>query len=94
MNSAREQPHIAVVQRESLRWVPEPAGEVVDVFSMELGKYFMDLRIYKSGERRGQVDWAMAGVRQILSGSTQSKFHEDNAIPRNFELIYPITLQP
>lgn len=73
MSSLRPQPHIAVVQRESLRWLPAPAAESVDVFSIELGKYFMDLRRYKQGERKGQVDWAMGGVRQVLDGSTEGQ---------------------
>lgn len=67
-------PHIAVVQRESLRWLPDsPIDTPAEVFSIELGKYFMDLRMYTEGKRSGTVDWAMAGVRQVLDGSTEGE---------------------
>jgi hypothetical protein len=70
-------PHIAVVQRDSLRWLPDsPIDSPAEVFSIELGKYFM-------GEQSGTVDWAMAGVRQVLDGSTEGKLRVPRLVASN-----------
>jgi hypothetical protein len=77
-------PHIAVVQRDSLRWLPDsPIDSPAEVFSIELGKYFMDLRMYTEGEQSGTVDWAMAGVRQVLDGSTEGKLRVPRLVASN-----------
>ncbi|KFY17892.1 hypothetical protein V492_00308 [Pseudogymnoascus sp. VKM F-4246] len=50
--------------RISLRWVPDEPEELTDTLVMNVGGYFMDLRVNKADE---SIDWAMAGERQILS---------------------------
>ena len=74
--------HLRALRRTSLSWPPAPSSiclesSGVDVFSLELGKYFLDLRVYNNASgpsgRKGEVDWAMAGVRQVLDGSTEGE---------------------
>ena len=74
--------HLRALRRTSLSWPPAPSSTCpesngVDVFSLELGKYFLDLRVYNNASgpsgRKGEVDWAMAGVRQVLDGSTEGE---------------------
>ncbi|KFY70834.1 hypothetical protein V498_10185, partial [Pseudogymnoascus sp. VKM F-4517 (FW-2822)] len=50
--------------RISLRWVPDEPEELTDTLVMNVGGYFMDLRVAKADH---SIDWAMAGERQILS---------------------------
>lgn len=50
--------------RISLRWVPDEPEELTDTLVMNVGGYFMDLRVNKADQ---SIDWAMAGERQILS---------------------------
>jgi hypothetical protein len=62
--------HSVVVKRQSLRFLPEHEVENGDVLSLECGKYFMDLRVSGDGK---EIVWSMAGVRQVLDGSTGGK---------------------
>lgn len=50
--------------RISLRWVPDEPEELTDTLVMNVGGYFMDLRVNKADQ---SIDWAMAGERKILS---------------------------
>lgn len=50
--------------RISLRWVPDEPEELTNTLVMNVGGYFMDLRVNKADT---SIDWAMAGERQILS---------------------------
>ncbi|THY01655.1 hypothetical protein D6D01_10346 [Aureobasidium pullulans] len=52
--------------RKSLRWVPGEPSEPTSTLVLDVGSYFVDLRILKSD---GSIDWAMAGKRTILSKS-------------------------
>lgn len=50
--------------RISLRWVPDEPEELTDTLVMNVGGYFMDLRVNKADQ---SIDWAMAGERHVLS---------------------------
>ncbi|TIA27844.1 hypothetical protein D6C79_10487 [Aureobasidium pullulans] len=56
--------------RKSLRWVPGEPSEPTSTLVLDVGSYFVDLRILKFD---GSIDWAMAGKRTILSESPQMK---------------------
>ncbi|THW24970.1 hypothetical protein D6D25_06699 [Aureobasidium pullulans] len=57
--------------RKSLRWVPGEPSEPTSTLVLDVGNYFVDLRILKSD---GSIDWAMAGKRTILSESPRKYF--------------------
>ncbi|THZ05985.1 hypothetical protein D6C91_10451 [Aureobasidium pullulans] len=57
--------------RKSLRWVPGEPSEPTSTLVLDVGSYFVDLRILKSD---GSIDWAMAGKRTILSESPRKYF--------------------
>ncbi|EXF75779.1 hypothetical protein CFIO01_11568 [Colletotrichum fioriniae PJ7] len=48
------------VQRISIRWLPEPAYEDTDTIAINVGRYFIDLRITKETQT---VQWSRAGER-------------------------------
>ncbi|KAJ4555893.1 hypothetical protein HRR77_001808 [Exophiala dermatitidis] len=50
--------------RVGMRWIPGEKNEPTDTMVMNLGGWFIDLRIVKDN---GSIDWAMAGQRQTLS---------------------------
>lgn len=52
--------------RKSLRWVPGEPSEPTSTLVLDVGNYFVDLRILKANS---SIDWAMAGKRTILSSS-------------------------
>ncbi|KAI5258079.1 hypothetical protein E4T42_00700 [Aureobasidium subglaciale] len=52
--------------RKSLRWVPGEPSEPTSTLVLDVGDFFVDLRILKSD---GGIDWAMAGKRTVLSQS-------------------------
>ncbi|CAD0112329.1 unnamed protein product [Aureobasidium uvarum] len=52
--------------RKSLRWVPGEPSEPTSTLVLDVGDFFVDLRILKA---TGDIDWAMAGKRTILSSS-------------------------
>lgn len=52
--------------RKSLRWVPGEPSEPTSTLVLDVGNYFVDLRILKAN---ASIDWAMAGKRTILSSS-------------------------
>lgn len=49
--------------RISIRWGDDPASEPTDTVVLSVGSYYMDLRVTKADQT---VDWAFAGVREIL----------------------------
>jgi hypothetical protein len=51
--------------RISLRWLPDPPSEPTDTLVYNVGSYFLDLRVLK--DPKNTIDWAMAGVREVLS---------------------------
>lgn len=55
--------------RKSLRWVPGEPSEPTDTLVLDVGDYFVDLRILKSD---GSVDWGMAGKRTILEDAPRT----------------------
>lgn len=48
------------VQRISLRWLPEPAFEDTDTIALNVGGYFVDLRVTKADNT---IQWSRAGER-------------------------------
>jgi hypothetical protein len=52
--------------RKSLRWVPGEPSEPTSTLVLDVGSFFVDLRILKAD---GSIDWAMAGRRTVLSSS-------------------------
>lgn len=65
--------------RKSLRWVPDEPSEPTDTLVLDVGDYFVDLRVLKANS---SIDWAMAGKRTVLSESpcewrTVVFFHHD-----------------
>ncbi|CZR62155.1 uncharacterized protein PAC_12052 [Phialocephala subalpina] len=52
-----------VLQRVSVRWLPEPAFEDTDTIALNVGGYFLDLRIVKAD---GSVQWSRAGQRKVV----------------------------
>ncbi|KAK1531607.1 hypothetical protein CPAR01_11256 [Colletotrichum paranaense] len=51
------------VQRISIRWLPEPAYEDTDTIALNVGRYFIDLRIIKETQT---LQWSRAGERITL----------------------------
>ncbi len=78
--------HCVVVKRQSLRFLPEHWIENGHVLSLECGKYFMDLRVSENGS---EIVWSMAGVRQVLDGSTEGESAHDFPT-KAFFLIRPL----
>jgi hypothetical protein len=78
--------------RVSLRWLPDPPYEPTDTIVLNVGSYFMDLRIRKQD---GEIDWAMAGERMILSEDPCQYFHllSVSCISRTNK-IYPTYMSP
>ncbi|KAG9945990.1 hypothetical protein KCU85_g6902, partial [Aureobasidium melanogenum] len=52
--------------RKSLRWIPGEPSELTSTLVLDVGNYFVDLRMLKADS---SIDWAMAGKRTILSSS-------------------------
>ncbi|KAM0546725.1 hypothetical protein ACHAPJ_010653 [Fusarium lateritium] len=52
-----------VVQRISVRWLPEPAYEDTDTIALNVGGYFIDLRVEKETQA---IQWSRAGERILL----------------------------
>lgn len=52
--------------RKSLRWIPNEPSEPTDTLVLDVGDYFVDLRVLKANN---SIDWAMAGKRTVLSES-------------------------
>lgn len=51
------------VRRISLRWLPDPAFEDTDTVALNVGGYFVDLRVTKD---TGAIQWSRAGERIVL----------------------------
>ncbi|VUC24629.1 unnamed protein product [Clonostachys rosea] len=51
------------VQRISIRWLPEPAYEDTDTVALNVGGFFIDLRVVKD---TGSIQWSRAGERILL----------------------------
>lgn len=56
--------------RISLRWLPDPPSEPTDTLVYNVGTYFLDLRVLR--DPGNTIDWAMAGVREVLSRDPRS----------------------
>ncbi|KAI4846936.1 hypothetical protein E4T44_04788 [Aureobasidium sp. EXF-8845] len=52
--------------RKSLRWVPGEPSEPTSTLVLDVGSFFVDLRMLKADS---SIDWAMAGRRTVLSSS-------------------------
>jgi hypothetical protein len=51
------------VQRISVRWLPDAAYEDTDTVALNVGGYFIDLRVVK---KSGAIQWSRAGERVVL----------------------------
>jgi hypothetical protein len=51
------------VQRISLRWLPDPAFEDTDTIALNVGGYFIDLRVTLKDQT---IQWSRAGERIAL----------------------------
>ncbi|CAM1503144.1 Fc.00g079200.m01.CDS01 [Cosmosporella sp. VM-42] len=51
------------LERINTRWLPDPAYEDTRTIALNVGGYFMDLRVAKD---TASIDWAQAGERTIL----------------------------
>ncbi|RSL71316.1 hypothetical protein CEP53_001519 [Fusarium sp. AF-6] len=51
------------VQRISIRWLPDAAYEDTDTVALNVGGYFIDLRVVK---KSGAIQWSRAGERIVL----------------------------
>ncbi|KAH0432222.1 hypothetical protein CcaCcLH18_06577 [Colletotrichum camelliae] len=54
------------VKRISIRWLPEPAYEDTDTIALNVGGYFIDLRVTKEDHT---IQWSRAGERIMLKQS-------------------------
>jgi len=68
--------------RKSLRWVPGEPSEPTSTLVLDVGDFFVDLRMLKVDST---IDWAMAGRRTILSSSPCA--FSNPSIFQNSELI-------
>ena len=59
------------VQRISIRWLPDAAYEDTDTVALNVGGYFIDIRVVKES---GAIQWSRAGERIVLK--------EDPRMPR------------
>jgi hypothetical protein len=59
------------VQRISIRWLPEPAYEDTETIALNVGGYFIDLRVEKQTR---SVQWSRAGERILLKGEPRKTF--------------------
>lgn len=60
------------VQRISVRWLPEPAYEDTETIALNVGGYFLDLRVAK---KDSTVQWSRAGERIALKADRCTRFH-------------------
>lgn len=54
------------VKRISIRWLPEPAYEDTDTIALNVGGYFIDLRVTREDQT---IQWSRAGERIMLKQS-------------------------
>lgn len=59
------------VQRISLRWLPEPAYEDTDTIALNVGGYFIDLRVT---EADSTIQWSRAGERITLRSEPRKSY--------------------
>ncbi|KAH8667051.1 hypothetical protein BX600DRAFT_511927 [Xylariales sp. PMI_506] len=52
-----------ILKRISIRWLPDAAYEDTDTIALNVGGYFIDLRVQKND---GNIQWSRAGERSIL----------------------------
>ena len=55
--------------RVSLRFLPDEPSEPTDTLVLNVGQYYMDLRVLKADT---SIDWSMAGQRFILKDDPRS----------------------
>lgn len=52
-----------ILKRVSIRWLPDQAYEDTDTIALNVGGYFMDLRVSTAD---GSLQWSRAGERKTL----------------------------
>lgn len=52
-----------ILKRVSMRWLPDPEFENTDTIALNVGGYFMDLRIVTADR---SLEWSRAGERKLL----------------------------
>lgn len=52
-----------ILRRVSMRWLPDPAFENTDTIALNVGGYFMDLRVATADK---SLEWSRAGERKEL----------------------------
>ncbi|KAH8889049.1 hypothetical protein GQ53DRAFT_808031 [Thozetella sp. PMI_491] len=52
-----------ILKRVSLRWLPDPAFEDTDTVALNVGGYFLDLRVTTTN---GSLQWSRAGERKRI----------------------------
>ena len=52
-----------VLERISIRWLPDPAYEDTNTVALNVGGFFVDLRVNKEDST---VQWSRAGERIVL----------------------------
>ena len=69
------------LERISIRWLPDPTYEDTKTIALNVGGYFMDLRVTKDTP---SIEWAQAGERTILKEDprmySSSRSHAEVAI--------------
>lgn len=71
-----------VSTRLSLRWLPEPPTETTDTLVLNVGDWYVDLRVDKISKK---LDWALAGQylrqdipKQVSENGTQAPSKPDS----------------
>lgn len=55
-----------LLQRISIRWLPDEAYENTDTIALNVGGYFMDLRVLLGNK---SLEWSRAGERRTMAGN-------------------------
>lgn len=73
--------------RLSLRWLPEVASETTDTLVLNVGEWYVDLRVDK---KSGQIDWALAGqyLQQNITQQMPDKGTQTTLKKRIAELTF------
>lgn len=50
-----------VSKRISISWSGAPPAEDTETIVLNTGSYYLDLRVFIEGERKGEIDWAAVG---------------------------------
>ena len=63
------------LQRISIRWLPDAAFEDTDTIALNVGDYFMDLRVTLADN---SLQWSRAGKRTTLGKAPRESLHLQN----------------